>query len=135
MQAHFFAYGTLMANATAALGKRMRERLQREAQLLGPAMIQGRLYDLGRYPALVDSNDPAELVHGELFALQAPRASLAWLDRYEGIIPGQHGRNEYERVERTVRLESGEEFTAWVYLYRQSIVGAPHIAAGRWGSV
>jgi gamma-glutamylcyclotransferase (GGCT)/AIG2-like uncharacterized protein YtfP len=135
MQAHLFVYGTLMSTATGALGKGMRERLQREARLLGPATIRGRLYDLGRYPALVDSDGPAELVYGEVFALHAPHTSLAWLDRYEGIVPGRHGLNEYERVERPVRLESGQEFTAWVYLYRKSIAGARRIPAGRWGSV
>jgi gamma-glutamylcyclotransferase (GGCT)/AIG2-like uncharacterized protein YtfP len=134
MQAHLFVYGTLMSTATGALGKGMRERLQREAQRVGPATIRGRLYDLGRYPALVDSDDPAELVYGEVFALNAPRTLLAWLDRYEGIVPGQHGHNEYERVERPVRLDSGQEITAWVYLYRKSIAGAPRIAAGRWDS-
>jgi gamma-glutamylcyclotransferase (GGCT)/AIG2-like uncharacterized protein YtfP len=133
MQAYLFVYGTLMSTAAGALGKGMRERLQREARLLGAATIRGRLYDLGRYPALVDSDDPAELVHGEVFALHAPRMSFAWLDKYEGIVPGRHGHNEYERVERPVRLDSGQEITAWVYLYRKSIAGVPRITTGRWG--
>jgi gamma-glutamylcyclotransferase (GGCT)/AIG2-like uncharacterized protein YtfP len=135
MEPHLFVYGTLMSTASGAFGKAMRERLQREAQLVGPAAIQGRLYDLGRYPALVDSDDPADLVHGELFALREPGRSFAWLDRYEGILPGQHGHNGYQRVERPVRLASGEQITAWVYLYRKSIVRAARIASGRWGLV
>jgi gamma-glutamylcyclotransferase (GGCT)/AIG2-like uncharacterized protein YtfP len=135
MESHLFVYGTLMSTATGALGIGMRERLQREALLLGPAATQGRLYDLGRYPALVDSDNPADLVHGEVFELQEPSKSFAWLDKYEGIVPGQHGHNEYQRVERPVRLARGEEITAWVYLYRKSVVRAPRIAAGRWGSV
>jgi gamma-glutamylcyclotransferase (GGCT)/AIG2-like uncharacterized protein YtfP len=48
MEPHLFVYGTLMSTASGAFGKAMRERLQREAQLVGPAAIQGRLYDLGR---------------------------------------------------------------------------------------
>jgi gamma-glutamylcyclotransferase (GGCT)/AIG2-like uncharacterized protein YtfP len=135
MQTHLFVYGTLMSTAPGALGEGMRERLQREAQPLGPAAIQGRLYDLGRYPALVDSDNPADLVHGEVFALHKPSKSFAWLDRYEGIVPGQHGDHEYQRVERPVRLAGGEEITAWVYLYRESVVHATRIDAGRWGSV
>jgi gamma-glutamylcyclotransferase (GGCT)/AIG2-like uncharacterized protein YtfP len=135
MPAYLFVYGTLMSTAPGAFGKAMRERLRCEAQLVGPAAIQGRLYNLGRYPALVDSDDPADLVHGEIFALREPCKSFTWLDRYEGTAPGEHGHNEYQRVERPVRLASGEEITAWVYLYRKSIAGAPRIASGRWGSV
>jgi gamma-glutamylcyclotransferase (GGCT)/AIG2-like uncharacterized protein YtfP len=134
MRPYLFVYGTLMSTATGALGRGMRERLQREARLLGPASTKGRLYDLGRYPALVDSELPADLVHGEVFALQEPAKSFAWLDKYEGIVPGQHDHNEYRRVERPVRLAGGQEISAWVYLYRKSVVGAAHIAAGRWGS-
>jgi gamma-glutamylcyclotransferase (GGCT)/AIG2-like uncharacterized protein YtfP len=132
MEPHLFVYGTLMSTAPGAFGKAMRERLQREAKLLGPAMIRGRLYDLGRYPALVDSDDPADLVHGEVLALHEPRKSFAWLDRYEGIVPGHHGQNEYQRGERAVRLASGAEITAWVYLCSKSVVHAPRIACGRW---
>jgi gamma-glutamylcyclotransferase (GGCT)/AIG2-like uncharacterized protein YtfP len=135
MRPYLFVYGTLMSTARSALGRVMRKRLQREARLLGPASTQGRLYDLGRYPALVDSEDPADLVHGEVFTLREPSKSFAWLDRYEGIVPGNHGHNEYQRVERPVRLADGQEISAWVYLYRKSVGGAPHIAAGRWGIV
>jgi gamma-glutamylcyclotransferase (GGCT)/AIG2-like uncharacterized protein YtfP len=135
MHPYLFVYGTLMSTARSALGKGMRERLQREARLLGPASTQGRLYDLGRYPALVDSEDPADLVHGEVFALQEPGKSFAWLDKYEGIVPGQHGHNDYERVERPVRLASGEEIAAWVYFYRKSVVSVRRLASGRWVSV
>jgi gamma-glutamylcyclotransferase (GGCT)/AIG2-like uncharacterized protein YtfP len=135
MQPYLFVYGTLMSTAKGALGRGMRERLQREARLLGPALTQGRLYDLGRYPAFVDSDGPADLVHGEVFALRDPSKSFAWLDRYEGIVPGNHGHNEYQRVERPVRLAGGQEISAWVYIYCKSVVGAPHIAAGRWGFV
>lgn len=135
MQPNLFVYGTLMSTAPGAFGRAMRERLQREAQLLGPATIRGRLYDLRRYPALVDSDDPADLVHGEVFALHEPPKSFTWLDRYECIVPGQHGHNEYQRVERVVRLASGREISAWVYLYRKSVAQAARIDAGRWGSV
>jgi gamma-glutamylcyclotransferase (GGCT)/AIG2-like uncharacterized protein YtfP len=135
MEPHLFVYGTLMSTAPGAFGKAMRERLQSEAQLLGPAAIRGRLYDLGRYPALVDSDDPADLVHGQVFALREPGKSFAWLDRYEGIVPGQHGHNEYQRVQRPVRLARGEDITAWVYIYCKSVARAPRIAAGRWDSV
>ena len=72
------------------------------------------------------------MVHGEVYALNNPVSALKWLDAYEGIVPGAHDRNEYERVERPVRLASGEQITAWVYLYRKDVAPFRLIPDGRW---
>lgn len=129
MNPHLFVYGTLLSGAGHPKGA----RLAREGRLLGEATIQGcRLYSLGRYPGLVESADDKGLVHGEVFALNSPAGSLKWLDAYEGIVPGDHLQNEYERVERPVRLASGESVTAWVYLYRKDVSRFRRIPEGRW---
>ncbi len=72
MAQHLFVYGTLMSGA----GHRMGARLQREARLVGPARIKGRLYDLGAYPALVETGPADGDVHGEVFELIDPSRSL-----------------------------------------------------------
>jgi gamma-glutamylcyclotransferase (GGCT)/AIG2-like uncharacterized protein YtfP len=127
MNPNLFVYGTLLSTA----GHPMGARLEREARLLGEAAIRGcRLYNLGRYPGLVAAGDADGLVHGEVFALNNPAASLKWLDDYEGIVPGST-QNEYERVERTVRLAAGGDIQAWVYLYLGK-PRSPPIAGGRW---
>ena len=128
MNPHLFVYGTLLSTAGHPKGA----RLQREAKLMGTAAIRGRLYRIKHYPGLVEGTDPNNLVHGEVYALNNPATALTWLDAYEGIQPGAHDRNEYERVERPVRLASGEQLTVWVYLYRVDV--APHrlIPGGRW---
>ena len=64
-------------------------------------------------------------MHGEVYALNDPAGALKWLDAYEGIVPGDRDQNEYERVERPVRLASGEDVAAWVYLYRKDVRGLP----------
>jgi gamma-glutamylcyclotransferase (GGCT)/AIG2-like uncharacterized protein YtfP len=110
----------------------MGARLRREARLIGPATIPGRLYSLGLYPGLVETDDPQSLVHGELYALNAPAVALRWLDAYEGIVRGNPAQSPYERVERAVRLASGETLTAWVYLYRRSGRACPEVPDGRW---
>ncbi len=110
----------------------MGERLRREARLLGEATIQGRLYKISWYPGAVASRDRGERVHGEVYALAHPSRALAWLDRYEGIAPGATRSAEYERVERPVRLASGEEIVAWVYLYRGDVAGLTIVPDGRW---
>ena len=63
-------------------------RLRTEARLIGAATIQGRLYRVSWYPGVVDSADPGQRVHGEVYALADPVKALAWLDAYEGIVPG-----------------------------------------------
>ncbi len=127
MNPHLFVYGTLLSNA----GHPMGARLGREARLIGEASMEGRLYSLGRYPGLVEVADRESRVHGEVYALNNPAASLAWLDAYERISPDD-AHNDYERCERTVRLTSGEDVTAWVYFYRADVRGMPAIPNGRW---
>ncbi|HET7157084.1 MAG TPA: gamma-glutamylcyclotransferase family protein [Hyphomicrobiaceae bacterium] len=128
MNPHLFVYGTLLSTAGHPNGV----RLQREARLIGEASIPGRLYRIKHYPGLVEGSDPHPRVHGEAYALSDPANALKWLDAYEGITLGREGQSEYERVERSVRLASGEPVTAWVYLYRKDV--APHrlIPDGRW---
>ncbi|MCL4766872.1 MAG: gamma-glutamylcyclotransferase [Hyphomicrobiaceae bacterium] len=128
MAQHLFVYGTLLSGARNPMGV----RLGREGRLVGPAAIKGRLYDLGRYPALVEAGPDDREVHGEVYALTSPEASLRWLDAYEGIVPGREGSCDYERVERTLRLAAGGELAAWVYLYRASVHGRRAIDSGRW---
>ena len=130
MNPHLFVYGTLLS----AAGHRNGARLQREARLIGEASIAGRLYRIERYPGLVEDSDPQLRVHGEVYALNDPADALQWLDAYEGIVPGTLDRNEYERVERPVRLASGEHVVAWVYLYRKDVARFRLIPDGRWGS-
>ena len=127
-----FVYGTLMSQETGALGRKERQRLQREGKSLGLATIEGRIYDLGDSPGLADAQSTTDLVHGEAFALTTPAATLAWLDAYEDIAPGATGPSEYERTQRTARLARGVEVTAWAYLYRGDVSAARLIPGGRW---
>lgn len=128
MNPHLFVYGTLLSTAGHPKGI----RLQREARLVGEAYITGRLYRIQRYPGLVEDSDPQQRVHGEVYALNDPVQVLKWLDAYEGITLGKEDQSEYERVERPVRLASGEPLTAWVYLYRKDVAPFRLIADGRW---
>jgi gamma-glutamylcyclotransferase (GGCT)/AIG2-like uncharacterized protein YtfP len=130
MNPHLFVYGSLMSTA----GHPMGARLGGEARLLGPASICGQLYRISWYPGAVASSHPSHRVHGELYALDDPAASLAWLDAYEGIAPGSRESGEYVRLERPVRLASGEERPAWVYLYQKPVDPAHLVADGRWRS-
>ncbi len=128
MNARLFVYGTLLSAAGHAMGARLR----REARPIGPGTIEGRLYNLGRYPGLVEATGADSVVHGELYALNTPAVTLKWLDAYEGIVPGKPEESPYERVVRSVRLDSGQTVDAWVYLYRGNVKLLPEVKDGRW---
>ena len=128
MNPYLFVYGSLLSTA----GHPMGARLRRESRLIGEAALPGRLYRISQYPGLVEDPDAQPWVAGEVYELSNPTASLHWLDAYEGIVPGAAGSDEYERVERLLRLVSGEELMAWVYLYRKPVAGLQLIASGRW---
>ena len=128
MNPHLFVYGSLMSSAGHAMGA----RLAQEARLIGAASMQGRLHRISWYPGLVEADDASARVHGEVYALADPAHALAWLDEYEGTASGIPGQQEYIRVERTARLASGADITAWVYLYRGDVRTLTAIASGRW---
>lgn len=123
-----FVYGTLMTGHRHPMGL----RLAAESASLGPGTIQGRLYDLGRYPAAVPTGDPGERVHGEVVRLHSPARSLIWLDAYEGCGPGDKEPQAYKRVITPVCLQSGHRLHAWVYYYNWPIGKARHLPGGRY---
>lgn len=134
MSANLFVYGTLMHTCTADDGRASRKRLKREARLLGPASVPGRLFDFGRYPGLVAPAHAADRVHGELLQLAVPEQSFHWLDAYEGIPPGRvEAPNEYARLQRPARLAgSTADVLAWVYVYQWDTNPGRLIPGGRW---
>ena len=131
MPAHLFVYGSLMTTLAHPMGGRLRA----EASLLGPAQIAGRLHRVSWYPGLRPAERPADIVHGELYRLTNPVATLAWLDEYEGITRGQTSvtsPDDYTRAERTVTLAGGTTHPTWVYLYNHPLNPASHISDGIW---
>ena len=129
-----FVYGTLLTRARGELGADMRARLKTESTSLGEATIPGRLFSLGTFPVMLAPAAPSDTVHGEVLLLADAESVFVWLDPYEGITPGHKRQGEYERVRRSVRLASGEELIAWVYLYVADATNAPPIPSGRWES-
>lgn len=121
-----FVYGTLRK----AAANKMYEIISRNARPAGKASLHGRLYDLGFYPGAILSQNPADLVVGELYALDPKRGdeTLEALDKYEGTT-GQ-GSPEYRRERRFVTLQDGTRVKAWIYLYCQTPPKARLIPSG-----
>lgn len=120
---HLFVYGTLRR----AIAAGPYPELNRHARYLGTARVAGRLYDLGRYPGLVPSDDPADRVCGEIYRLRRAAHVLALLDDYEGCSARFAPPHEYRRAWLGATLASGAEQSAWVYLLNRQPVAATRI--------
>jgi gamma-glutamylcyclotransferase (GGCT)/AIG2-like uncharacterized protein YtfP len=122
-----FVYGTLMRGFDHS----MAQLLSRAADFLGDARCQGRLYRVKHYPGLVLSDDPAEVVFGELFRLRAPQELLREFDMYEACGEGFAEPTEYIRQALRVTLEDGTAAEAWTYVYNWPVAHLPRIVSGR----
>lgn len=79
-------------------------------RVVEPARLRDNLamFDLGYFPALVESDDEHEIV-GETFEVP----SIRMYDAYESYLP--NGKGLYDRRVVTIKTESGKELGAWIY--------------------
>jgi gamma-glutamylcyclotransferase (GGCT)/AIG2-like uncharacterized protein YtfP len=114
-----FVYGTLKRDANSEMSRLLADH----AEFVGDATYQGRLYNIDYYPGVVPSDDPNDLVQGEVYLLHQADVALPLLDRYEGVGSEFPEPNEYLRLKQTVTLKGGRSVTAWVYIYNYSTEG------------
>jgi gamma-glutamylcyclotransferase (GGCT)/AIG2-like uncharacterized protein YtfP len=124
---HLFVYGTLMRGFDHPMAK----LLSRSADFIGEARCQGRLYLVKHYPGLVLSNEPGDIVVGELFRLRQPAELLREFDMYEACGEGFAEPTEYIRRMVPVTRDGGAVSEARTYLYNWPVTGLPRIASGR----
>jgi len=122
-----FVYGTLMRGFDHPMAK----LLSRSADFIGEARCRGRLYLIKHYPGLVLSDDPAEIVFGELYRLRDRDALLGEFDMYEACGAGFPEPTEYLRRMLPLTLDDGAATEAWTYVYNWPVTGLPRIASGR----
>jgi len=123
---HLFVYGTLRLGAEHPLA----ELLSRSADYLGPAAARGKLFLIGNYPGMVNSEDPTDLVYGDLFRLHPGTPLLRQLDDYEECAPGYPEPTEYLRCLARVTNQQGIDYSAWFYLYNRPTEHLPRIDSG-----
>ncbi|MGA2877746.1 MAG: gamma-glutamylcyclotransferase family protein [Bryobacteraceae bacterium] len=90
---HLFVYGTLRCGSKNKFARMLADG----GQFVGRARVAGRLYDLGRYPGAVPSDEADCWVDGEVWRLDDPQL-LPLLDEYEG--------SEFERAIVSVQTEN-----------------------------
>jgi gamma-glutamylcyclotransferase (GGCT)/AIG2-like uncharacterized protein YtfP len=122
-----FVYGTLMRGFDHPMAK----LLSKSADFIGEAKCQGRLYRIKHYPGLVLSEDPDDIVFGEVYRLRARDALLREFDMYEACGEGFAEPTEYVRKMLEVTLNDGTASDAWTYVYNWPVTNLPRIASGR----
>jgi gamma-glutamylcyclotransferase (GGCT)/AIG2-like uncharacterized protein YtfP len=124
---HLFVYGTLMRGFDHPMARLLSGR----ADFIGEARCQGRLYLVKHYPGLVLSDDPSEIVFGELYRLRQPAELLREFDMYEACGEGFAEPTEYVRQMLPIAHNAGAVREAWSYLYNWPVMHLPRIASGR----
>jgi gamma-glutamylcyclotransferase (GGCT)/AIG2-like uncharacterized protein YtfP len=122
-----FVYGTLMRGFDHPMAR----LLSANADFIGEAKCRGRLYLVKHYPGLVLSDDPADIVCGELYRLREREAMLREFDMYEACGEGFAQPTEYLREMLQVALDDGAVSEAWTYVYNWPLTPLPRIASGR----
>ena len=122
-----FVYGTLMRG----FDHPMAQLLSRSAEFIGEACCQGRLYRVKHYPGLLLSEDPGDIVFGELYRLRQSDECLREFDMYEACGEGFAEPTEYIRRMLSVTSDGGGAEQAWTYIYNWPVAHLPRIASGR----
>jgi gamma-glutamylcyclotransferase (GGCT)/AIG2-like uncharacterized protein YtfP len=122
-----FVYGTLMRG----FDHPMAQLLSRSADFIGEARCRGRLYLVKHYPGLVRSDDPGDVVFGELYRLRQPAECLREFDMYEACGEGFAEPTEYLRQMLPVTRDGQTPEQAWSYIYNWPVAHLPRIASGR----
>ncbi len=108
----------------------MARYLADRAQFLGEAKIRGRLYNLGRFPGLVEITAD-DWAFGDIYDLGAhAEPTIAELDRYEDAESSPNALFE-RRLAKVIR-EGGSQAEAWVYWFRGAVEEKQRIESGRY---
>lgn len=113
-----FVYGTLMTG----FANGVEDIMSRYAEKICDTTYQGKLYlvqgiESGfAYPAVASSEDPADVVYGEVYRLSEPDFVLPIIDRYEGCSDSDPRPHEYRREIVTVYDKNDQPLQAFTYL-------------------
>ena len=124
---NLFVYGSLRSG----FRNPVYQYLTKYFHLVGEAVVKGKLYDLGDYPAAT-ATDEEKFISGELYSINNP-LEFSWamgqLDDYEGL-NAEEGEPALYKREEVIAYRKGEPHTAWIYWYNGDVSGKPEIESG-----
>ena len=124
---HVFVYGSLRRG----FHSHAYEYISRFFNFVGEAKVQGRLYDLGEYPAAKPAAEDV-FIKGELYFIQ-DQSEFPWaigqLDDYEGVNV-EEGEQQLYRRELADVFINDKTVVAWIYWYNGDVNDKPVVASG-----
>lgn len=121
-----FVYGTLRRGGNT----NMHGLLASHSEYLCTGETQGKLYALKEYPGMIESGEITDKVFGEVYKISNSRQLLALLDDYEECSEKFPLPHEYVRKKLPVKLLSGAQVLAWVYLFNRDVANLKVIKSG-----
>ena len=122
-----FVYGSLRSGFHSPVY----EYISRFFKFIGDARVQGKLYDMGKYPAGIPSNENSFII-GELYQAKNEHEfswAIGQLDDYEGVSVEPDEIQLYRREITQVQINNMETH-AWIYWYNGMISGHNEIQSG-----
>jgi gamma-glutamylcyclotransferase (GGCT)/AIG2-like uncharacterized protein YtfP len=119
-----FVYGTLRRLSRHPMAKFLADR----ARFVGEATVPGQLFNLGRYPGLIESSSASDRVVGDVYELADGSETLRDLDSYEETESPRP--SVFERGLAEVTLSDGRKLRAMVYWFRGPVTDAQRIRSG-----
>lgn len=125
VEEYLFVYGTLRKDC----GNDLHRIIDRNSEFVGMAQFQGQMFQVADYPGIVSSDQPKDLVHGELYRLSNTIKLLNVLDEYEEFDLENEANSLFVRKKVPVSLD-GQTVEAYAYLYNRPTKSSTRIASG-----
>jgi gamma-glutamylcyclotransferase (GGCT)/AIG2-like uncharacterized protein YtfP len=126
MPEYLFVYGTLRRLSPHPMARFLAER----ARFVGEGTVAGRLYNLGRYPGMIETASGDGRVVGDVYELVDATETLRELDAYEHAESPQP--SYFERGHAQVTMADGLKLAAMIYWFRGHVEKTQWIASGNY---
>jgi gamma-glutamylcyclotransferase (GGCT)/AIG2-like uncharacterized protein YtfP len=122
-----FVYGSLRSGFHSPIY----EYISRFFKFIGEAKVQGKLFDMGSYPAGVPTSEGSYII-GELYQAKNEHEfswAIGQLDDYEGVTVEPDEMQLYRREVTNVHINN-QVTDAWIYWYNGDVSGKKEISSG-----
>ena len=121
-----FVYGTLRKESSSS----MSQVLGSHCDFYSPGNMQGKMYEVLGYPGVIESDNPEDVVYGDVYKIKTPEILLPIIDEYEECTDSFTQPHEYIRKKMPVSLPEGRSISAWIYIYNHDVAGFKRIKSG-----
>jgi gamma-glutamylcyclotransferase (GGCT)/AIG2-like uncharacterized protein YtfP len=126
MSEFIFVYGTLRRGANHLA----HDAISRHADYYGEGYMQGKLYDVGDYPAAIETKNENDKAYGEVYKI-SDNELLTQLDIYEECSDDFPQPHEYTRNLVLINVNLPDKMLeAWAYIFNYDVSVLRQITSG-----